>query len=108
MPANILNLPAYTVLGVEHDDHSYHVNVEVTQPPTHCPHCNSDRLVGFGRREQLVRDLPMHGRRVGMYVGTRRMRCQACSRTFSEPLPDVDEQGKRAHASRNEGHNCAD
>lgn len=92
MPANILNLAAYAVLAVEHDDHDYHISVEAKQPPTHCPHCNSDHLVGFGRREQLVRDLPMHGRRVGMYVGTRRMRCQACSKTFSETLPDVDEK----------------
>ncbi|KGC96356.1 transposase family protein [Burkholderia pseudomallei] len=98
MPANILNLPAYTVLEVEHDDHSYHVNVEVAQPPTHCQHCNSDRLVGFGRREQLVRDLPMHGKRAGMYVGTRRMQCRTCSKTFSEALPAVDE--KRAITRR--------
>ena len=92
MPANILNLSSYEVLSVDHDDHDYHVNVEVKQPPTHCPTCNADRLVGFGRREQLVRDLPMHGRRVGMYVGTRRMQCRACSKTFSETLPDVDEK----------------
>lgn len=98
MPANILNLPAYAVLAVEQNDHDYHVNVEVKQPPTHCPHCNSDHLVGFGRREQLVRDLPMHGKRVGMYVGTRRMQCRACSKTFSEPLPEVDE--KRAMTKR--------
>ena len=98
MPANILNLAAYAVLAVEHDDHDYHLSVEVKQPPTHCPHCNSDRLVGFGRREQLVKDLPMHGKRVGMYVSTRRMQCRACDKTFSEALPDVDE--KRAMTRR--------
>ncbi len=73
MPVNILNLSAYEVLSVEHDDHDYHLNVDVIQPMTHCPHCHSDRPVGFWRREQLVRDLPMHGRRVGMYTGTRRL-----------------------------------
>ncbi|ELA01471.1 transposase TnpA, ISL3 family protein [Cupriavidus sp. HMR-1] len=98
MPANILNLPTYAVLAVEQNDHDYHLSVEVKQPPTHCPHCNSDHLVGFGRREQLVKDLPMHGKRVGMYVSTRRMQCRACSKTFSEALPDVDE--KRAMTKR--------
>ncbi len=98
MPANILNLSTYAVLAVDHDNHNYHLSVEVKQPPTHCRHCNSDHLVGFGRREQLVKDLPMHGKRVGMYVSTRRMQCRACDKTFSEALPDVDE--KRAMTRR--------
>nr|WP_242431948.1 transposase family protein [Burkholderia ambifaria] len=80
MLANILNLSAYEVLSVEHGDHDYHVSAEVKQLPTHCPTCNADRLVGFGRREQLVRDLPMHGRRVGMYISTRRMQCRDARR----------------------------
>ncbi|WP_338861706.1 transposase family protein [Mycetohabitans rhizoxinica] len=101
MPANILNLPDYAVLAVEHDDHDDHDDhlcVEVRQPPTHCPNCNSDRLVGFGRREPLVKDLPMHGKRVGMYINTRRMQCRACVKTFSETLPKVNE--KRAMTMR--------
>jgi hypothetical protein len=40
----------------------------------------------------------MHGKRVGMYVSTRRMQCRACAETFSEALPDVEE--KRAMTKR--------
>ncbi|MCR4471603.1 transposase family protein [Burkholderia sp. SCN-KJ] len=79
-------------------------------PLTHCPHCNSDRLVGFGRRERLVRDLPMHGRRVGMYVGTQRMGCQPrkpdtpkvvirCAISTKVVLAIVDRHSRRAGAS---------
>lgn len=91
MPANILNLPAYTVTAVDENEHDYHINAEVKAPPVECPMCHSTNLVGFGRREQLVKDLPMHGRRVGIYVSTRRMQCRGCNKTFSESLPEVDE-----------------
>lgn len=90
MPANILNLTAYTVLSVDHTDHDYHIKAETKEIPTHCPTCKSNNLVSFGRREQLVKDLPMHGRRVGIYVRTRRMKCLPCAKTFSESLPEVD------------------
>lgn len=92
MPANILNLPAYAVTALQENDHDYHITAEIKQPPTNCPHCRSDNLVGFGRREQMVRDLPMHGKRVGLYVDTRRFKCRGCSKTFYEALPDVDEK----------------
>lgn len=98
MQTNILNLASYRVLKVEEAEHDYHVSVEVTAPVASCVYCLSENVVGFGRREQLVKDLPMHGKRVGMYVNTRRMQCRACDKTFSETLPDVDE--KRAMTKR--------
>jgi len=90
MPANILNLPWYKVLGITENEHDYHI--EAVEPPTSCPHCQSSNLVGFGRREQMVKDLPMHGRRVGLYIDTRRYRCRNCGKTFYEALPEIDEK----------------
>lgn len=92
MPTNILNLPAYRVLHVDTNEHDYHITAEVVEPPRRCLHCFSDNLVGFGRREQMVRDLPMHGKRAGLYVDTRRFRCRSCTKTFYESLPEVDEK----------------
>ena len=91
MPTNLLNLPAYTVTRVDETDHDYHVYVTVADAPSVCRQCGSTAIVGFGRREQLVRDLPSHGKRVGIYVDTRRFRCRTCSKTFFEPLPQTDE-----------------
>jgi len=45
-----------------------------------------------------VRDLPKHGKRVGIYIDTRRFQCRACNKTFYELLPDTDE--KRMMTSR--------
>jgi transposase len=92
MTPDLLNLPAYRVLHVDTNDHDYHISAEAVTPPSICPHCRSDNLVGFGRREQMVRDLPTHGRRVGLYINSRRFRCRSCAKTFYETLPDVDEK----------------
>ena len=92
MPANILNLPCYKVLSIQENEHDYHIDVETLHAPTSCPHCQSSNLVGFGRREQMVKDLPMHGRRVGLYIDTRRYQCRGCAKTFYEALPEIDEK----------------
>lgn len=92
MPANFLNLPDYAVVAMDQDDHDYHIKVEVVSGTESCQHCGAYSLVGFGRREQMIRDLPMHGKRVGIYVNTRRYQCKTCSKTFSEALPEVDEK----------------
>ena len=47
MPANILNLDAYNITGIQENEHDYHIDAETKQPPTCCPHCNSSALVGF-------------------------------------------------------------
>ena len=91
MPANILNLPQYRVLRVEESDHDYHVTAEPVDVTAACPHCQSDRLTSWGTREQVFKDLPMHGKRVGIYIDTKRLRCQACGKTFSQALPMLAE-----------------
>ena len=98
MPTNIIHLPAYSVIKVNDTDHDYHIYAEVTGKPAFCPHCDSRSFVGFGRREQLIRDLPMHGKRVGIYIDTHRFKCRGCDKTFYEILPDMDE--KRLMTSR--------
>jgi len=90
MPANILNLPDYKVVRVEETDHDYHITAEVSNPPSVCPSCRSDSLRGHGRNEQVIRDMPTHGKRVGIYVDTRRWRCLSCGKTFMESLPAVN------------------
>ena len=90
MPANILNLPDFKVQRVEEADHDYHVYAEVSNPPGACTACGSDRLIGHGRNEQVIRDLPTHGKRLAIYVDTRRWRCQSCGKTFMETLPAVN------------------
>lgn len=88
MPTNILNLPLLVVDSVSEDDHDYHVKAHAARDPAACPECKHTGLVGFGRNEQLIKDLPMHGKRVGIYFDTRRFRCKECGKTFLEKHPD--------------------
>ena len=61
MPINILNLAAYEVCKIHSDDHNYHIEAVAVTAPRTCQACDSDSLVGFGRREQLIKDIPSHG-----------------------------------------------
>lgn len=90
MPADILNLPGFKVQRVEESDHDYHVYAEVSSPPGVCRTCGSDRLIGHGRNEQVIRDLPTHGKRLAIHVGIRRWRCQSCGKTFMQALSAVN------------------
>lgn len=98
MPANILNLPAYHVKQIIENEHDYHIEAEARVHPAACQVCGSPNIVGFGKREQLVRDLCAQGKRVGIYIDTKRYQCRACGKTFFERLPDVD--SKRDMTSR--------
>ena len=92
MAVNILNLSAYDVLQVDENEHDYHVTAVTLKSTQPCPHCQSGSPLGFGRREQMIRDLPMHGKRVGLYIETKRYRCRGCSKTYYEALPEIDEK----------------
>ena len=89
---NLLNLPDYRIITVDETDDAYHIAAETLLAPMMCPHCDGAAIVGYGRREQWIRDLPMHGKRVGLYFQTRRFRCKKCRKTFYENLPGVDAQ----------------
>lgn len=88
---NKLNLSCYTILGTSETDHDLHIDAETTSPPKLCLECGSDNVVGGGRQEVLIKDTPMYGKRVGIYVKARRIRCLDCGKTLTERLPDVAE-----------------
>jgi transposase len=91
-PSNILNLSSFTVSRVDEDAENYHVYAEVASQKKSCPHCRSTDVIGWGAQEVLIRDLPMHGKRVGIYVRTRRLRCDRCGKTAFEKVPAVSEK----------------
>ena len=78
------------ITDVREIDDAYHVSAKTSDGLAACPHCHAVHIVGFGRRTQWIKDLPMHGKRVALYLDTRRFRCKVCGRTFYETLPAVD------------------
>ena len=53
-----------------------------------CLCCGSVKgdIVGYGRDMQIFMDTPMYGKRVGLHINRRRMKCRDCNSTFLEPL----------------------
>jgi len=86
---NILNLSRYNILTSTEAEHDYHIEAETAEPAVICRSCGSEDVLGGGRQEILIKDLPMHGKRVGIYVKARRYRCRDCGKTHTELLPDV-------------------
>lgn len=86
-----LNLPQYNILNTTEADHDLHIDAETAIPPKACLECGSDNVVGGGRQEILIKDTPMYGKRVGIYVKARRIRCLDCGKTLTERLPGVAE-----------------
>ena len=85
-------MDGWMVLQLDERPGEYRVIAQPTHPPTSCPACGSGQLYRFGTRPELVMDLPMHGKRVGIQAQRRRFRCRSCSQTFVEPTPGVDSQ----------------
>lgn len=98
MVFNLLGLPEYRVIGVPEElEHDFHFQVEIaTSGPRTCPYCNSNNVVvhGYLKAPVVIKDLPMRGKRVGLYVNPQRFKCRSseCGKTFTETLPAVDEK----------------
>ena len=89
---NILHLDGYNLLSSEETTHDYHLRVSVGGGAPECRKCCSSDMVGFGRREQVVKDLPRLGKRSAIYVDVRRWRCKTCGATRYDDLPGVDDR----------------
>nr|WP_144927943.1 ISL3 family transposase [Paenibacillus bovis] len=66
--------------------------VEAIKPPEHCPECGFDKLYKHSLRKQLIMDLPIRLKRVGLQVNRRRYKCLECGSTFWERLISIDEK----------------
>lgn len=66
--------------------------VEAIKPPEHCPECRFDKLYKHSLRKQLIMDLPIRLKRVGLQVNRRRYKCRECGSTFWERLISIDEK----------------
>ena len=51
--------------------------------------CVQGEFVRFGKRDVPYRDLPIHGKRVTLWVVRRRYTCRACKTTFRPQLPEM-------------------
>lgn len=89
---DILQLADFDLIRVAEENHDFHIYAKLAEDTAICIHCGGGEIVGFGRREQVIKDLPRLGKRSAIYVETRRWRCKNCGKTFFDVLPHVDEK----------------
>lgn len=60
--------------------------VEAIKPPERCPECGFDKLYKHSSRKQLIMDLPIRLKRVGLQLNRTRYKCRTCNSTFGNAL----------------------
>mgnify|MGYP000869622191 CR=1 FL=1 len=88
----LLKLPEFEVTDLKQNEYDMGIYVQTRNRPNYCPVCGSTDppLVIYKSRQQIVRDLSIHGQRVGLFINRRYYQCQECSGRFSEPLDCID------------------
>ncbi|MDD2660675.1 MAG: ISL3 family transposase [Methylococcales bacterium] len=88
----MLNLKTITAIKIEENgDHDYHIHAVANSEPSGCPECSNDAIYGHGKKVQLFMDVPIHGRRVGIFLERKRYRCRQCKTTFYQACDDIDD-----------------
>jgi len=87
---DLLNLPGLPVEQVVEDEHQYSIKVSRRRQRLHCPHCGSLALKPNGSREVRIHDLPMHGKRVGIWFDRQRFLCPDCGKSCSDEPEALD------------------
>ena len=91
LPDNILHPLKAKIVGFHEEENEYSFQVEYPDPVI-CPNCAVyGEVVRFGKKEMKLRDLPLHGRWVTLWLIRRRFLCRACNGTFSPALPEMAE-----------------
>lgn len=92
MTQNMLNLPSLKIIDMHESESDYRFLVETTLPPsTYCPKCGTiANLYKHGKKKQLFFDLPMHAKRVDIYVKQQRYQCRECNEKIYENLHDMN------------------
>ena len=86
---NSLSLPGYQLVDSDEQNEDIHFRLEAPTPVA-CEGCGvQGEFVRFGKRDVPYRDLPIHGKRVTLWVVRRRYTCRACKTTFRPQLPEM-------------------
>ena len=82
----------YQIANISSLESGVIVNASVKYEPDTCPKCQSSRVLRFGKRTQVIRDLPIFDKPCAIHIETRRFQCAHCRSTFYQSLPNVDQK----------------
>lgn len=82
----MLNLPSLSIEQTAETATQYDFTVKVISAP---PPCCLDGVVLNGTKQTMFRDLPIHGRHVGVWVNRQRYKCTGCGKTLYQAVPHM-------------------
>lgn len=92
---SLLQLPEFRELEMQESELDMAFWVEKDTPPSACPHCGCvANLYKHQRKEQVIMDLPVRAKRVGIYMQRIRYKCRDCNSTFWELIDCIDDKRK--------------
>ncbi|MEO8599334.1 MAG: transposase family protein [bacterium] len=65
------------------------IGLETEKKAVACPDCGSTAVVGYGKMNWRIRDLPIRKKAVFLEIKRQRLRCRACLVTFNEPISQI-------------------
>ncbi|MGV8898601.1 MAG: transposase family protein [Burkholderiaceae bacterium] len=65
------------------------IGLETEKKAVACPDCGSAAVVGYGKMNGRIRDLPIKKKAVFLEIKRRRLRCRDCLVTFNEPISQI-------------------
>lgn len=82
-------LKGVRLLYMHETDSEILIGLETEKKAVGCPCCNSNAVVGYGKMQWRIRDLPVRKKAVFLEIKRRRLRCRACLVTFNEPVSQI-------------------
>lgn len=79
-----VDLEGFRVTETIESDHAVVVVVETRVPAGVCPRCGHGTAEGKGRRERVLRDIPIRGKPTWVRWRRRAFRCRGCAHRFLE------------------------
>lgn len=92
----MLDLPEFEITDLKHNEHDISIYVHAKGKPSVCPSCGvvSPHLRVQQHRQQVVRDISIQHKRVGLFIDRVKYKCMECGSTFIEPLQSVPERAR--------------
>lgn len=85
----MLNLSGLSIEQTAETATQYDFTVKVISAP---PMCCLEGVVLNGTKQMMFRDLPIHGRHVGVWVNRQRYKCKGCGKTLYQSVPHMHRQ----------------
>ena len=90
--SDLLSLPDIkTIEPPQENETDMMFKVEAVGPPERCPECGFDKLYKHSSRNQLIMDLPIRLKRVGLQLNRRRYKCRE-RRTIYDIKPNRNKE----------------